>query len=141
MAVHYELQSLRRLASRCRTHIKDRVVRLNIAEHRRHHANDLLPRDNTCILGLIHQLVNPFEPLVLPQQFLRKHHLEHKVLRIKRLAVHFQLAKINYLRLQHLLVLVVLLAHLDGGLISVGSLIFFFVVILSFLLLTCACLH
>ena len=98
VTVYNELQSLGRLAARCRTHIKDRVVRLNIAKHRRHHAYDLLPRYDASILSLIHQLVNPFQALVLSQQFFRKHHLEHKVLRIKRFAVHLELTKIDYLR-------------------------------------------
>ena len=54
------LQDLRSLAAWGRTHIKNRMMGFNIAQNRRHHADNLLPGEQPGIFRIVDNLVNYF---------------------------------------------------------------------------------
>lgn len=114
VTVDNELQGLGCLAPRRSTHVEYRVVCLDVAQHRWHHANKLLPGYYARVLSFVNKLVDPFEPLILSEQLLRQHHFEDQILRIECLAIHLQLTNVYHLSPQLLLVHVILLAHLYG---------------------------
>ena len=114
MVIHDDLDNLRGLASRRSTHIEDRVVGLDIAEDRRHHADELLSRKQPCILGTIYDFVDLLQALVLLQKLLGHEQLVDEVLRVKGLAVDLELIEIDVDISELLSVKVIFLLHANA---------------------------
>lgn len=95
VVIHDNLNNLRSLASRRSTHVEDRVMGLDIAKDRRHHAYELLSREQSSILGAIYDFVNLLQALVLLQKLLGHEQLVDEILGIKGLAVDLELIEID----------------------------------------------
>jgi len=130
VAVCDEFKGLRCFASRSCTHVEDGVVSLDITEDGWHHAHNLLPGDESGILGVIDQLVDPLQSLILSQQLLRKHHLKDKILWVELFAIHLELGKIYILSPQPVLILMIVLPHEDVIFLFITTILCLFLLVI-----------
>ena len=71
------------------------MVGVHVEQNGRHHAHDLLSRDQARISHLHHKLVDLFKPGVLFKEFSRDAHLEEDIVWVELLQVHSQLRVVN----------------------------------------------
>lgn len=65
VTIHNEFEGLRGLASGSGAHVEDGVMRLDVAQDRRHHTHQLLPRYYARVFGFIHKFMNTLQSLIL----------------------------------------------------------------------------
>lgn len=74
---HDKFQRLRRLAAWSGAHVKYGVMRLNVTQDWRHHADQFLPSNDARVFRFIYQFVNSLQAFIFSKQLLRQHHFKH----------------------------------------------------------------
>jgi len=95
MSILDEFKSLGRLASGSSTHVKYRMVGLDVAEKRRQHAHNFLSGKKSTLVGIGHQLFDVLQVLVFLEELLLNKHLKDKPLRVVFFLLHLQLGQVK----------------------------------------------